>query len=146
MIPRATYYANGGLLGLLNTLFISIGVGWHESLLVAFCVFLFGMIPGLVIGKVLEALAKATARSNVWWRRLLIGVPAIGGLLGMAATFGVEEFLLPAVIPTIVCALILERNTRYIAAAPVARATFRVALCDEHRAEAFGSQRPAQSR
>ncbi|MEO8841494.1 MAG: hypothetical protein ABI591_07630 [Kofleriaceae bacterium] len=114
----------GGMLGFFNTLFIAIGVATytHDSFGVGILVFMFGIIPGLVAGMALGAFANATARLDVWLRRLLLCVPAVGVLLGMAELFTVGEMFLPAAIPTIVCALILERNTRYVAPVPAAKA------------------------
>jgi hypothetical protein len=97
----------GGMLGFFNTLFIAIGVCTytHEGLGIGIVVFMFGIIPGLITGMSLGAFANATA---------------VGVLLGMAEFFTVGELFLPAVIPTVVCALILERKTRYVAPVPAA--------------------------
>ena len=112
----------GGMLGFFNTLFIAIGVCMYtdEGAGVGIIVFMFGIIPGLITGMALGALANANARINVWLRRFLLCLPAIGVLLGMAEFFTVGELFLPAVIPTIVCALILESKTRYVAPVPAA--------------------------
>jgi ABC-type dipeptide/oligopeptide/nickel transport system permease subunit len=112
----------GGMLGFVNTLFIAIGVCTytHEGVGIGVVVFMFGIIPGLITGMALGAFANATAQLAVWMRRLMLCLPAIGVLLGIAEFFTVGELFLPAVIPTIVCALILERRTRYVAPVPAA--------------------------
>jgi hypothetical protein len=112
----------GGMLGFFNTLFIAIGVCTytHEGLGIGIVVFMFGIIPGLITGMSLGAFANATAHLQVWLRRLMLCLPAVGVLLGMAEFFTVGELFLPAVIPTVVCALILERKTRYVAPVPAA--------------------------
>jgi hypothetical protein len=56
----------------------------------------------------------------VWWRRLVLAGTAVAVLLGLAAFFGVTSVFLMAVIPTVVSAFILERNTRVISSMPVA--------------------------
>jgi hypothetical protein len=113
----------GGMLGFFNTLFIAIGVCTytHDGAGVGIIVFMFGIIPGLITGMALGAFANATGHINVWLRRFLLCLPAIGVLLGMAEFFTVGELFLPAVIPTIVCALLLERKTRYVAPVPAAK-------------------------
>jgi hypothetical protein len=113
----------GGMLGFFNTLFIAIGVCTytHDGVGVGIIVFMFGIVPGLITGMALGAFANATGHINVWLRRFLLCLPAIGVLLGMAEFFTVGELFLPAVIPTIVCALILERKTRYVAPVPAAK-------------------------
>jgi len=112
----------GGMLGFLNTLFIAIGVCTytHDGVGIGIVVFMFGIIPGLITGMSLGAFANATARLDVWLRRFMLCLPAVGVLLGIAELFTVGELFLPAVIPTIVCALILERKTRYVAPVPTA--------------------------
>lgn len=112
----------GGMLGFFNTLFIAIGMCTytHDSLGVGIVVFMFGIIPGLITGLSLGAFANATAHLDVWLRRIMLCLPPVGVLLGMAKLFTVGALFLPAVIPTIVCALILERKTRYIAPEPIA--------------------------
>ena len=116
--------SHGILLGFLNTLFISIGVCTYtrDGLGVGIFIFMFGILPGLITGTALGAMANATARLDVWLRRAILCAPAVGVLLGLAKVFGVTSLFVPAVIPTIVCALILERATRYVAPVPLASA------------------------
>lgn len=112
----------GALLGFANTFFIAICVGASSDyhLLVAFFTVLFGVMPGLITGFVLGAVATATNRWNPWVRRITLAVPAVAMLLAIAACFGmVRTFLLP-IIPTIVAALLLERRTRSAPVVPVA--------------------------
>ena len=112
----------GGMLGFFNTLFIAIGVCTytHEGVAIGIVVFMFGIIPGLITGMSLGAFANATGQLGVWLRRFMLCLPAVGVLLGVAEFFTVGELFLPAVIPTIVCALILESKTRYVAPVPAA--------------------------
>ena len=125
--PNANAVGFGGMLGFCNTLVIAIGVSTytHENVSIGIAVFMFGIIPGLVTGMGLGAFANATSHLAVWLRRVLLCVPALGVVLGMAECFGVGQLFLPAMIPTMVCALILERNTRYVASIPVAAAKMR---------------------
>jgi hypothetical protein len=120
--PNTNAVGFGGMLGFFNTLFIAIGVCTytHEGVGIGVVVFMFGVIPGLITGMSLGAFASGTARLDVWLRRVMLCLPAVGVLLGIAEFFSVGELFLPAAIPTIVCALILERNTRYVAPVPAA--------------------------
>ena len=123
MIYRhASAIGYGGMLGAANTLFIAIAMGvyTHDDAAPAVFVFLIGLIPGLLTGMVLGVVAGATARCNAWLRRALLAGPAIALVALLAKTFGVVELIAPAVIPTLVCVLILERKTRYVASIPVA--------------------------
>ena len=116
--------AYGGMLGFFNTLFISVGVGSYaggeSSLGIGIIVFMFGIAPALVTGMVLGALAAATDRKPVAARCAFLVLPAVAVLLGMAELFGLAHMFLLSVIPTIVCALVLERRTRYVAPVPAA--------------------------
>ena len=112
----------GGMIGFCNTVFIAtaIGIYWNAGFLMAFVVFLIGVMPGLVTGAMLGILAAALAERPVWLRRLAIAGPAVAVLLGLAAVFDVTHVFLLAVIPTLVSALVLERHTRARALVPVA--------------------------
>jgi hypothetical protein len=110
------------MIGFCNTVFVASGVGlyWNGGFVLALVVFLFGIIPGLVTGVALGMLAASMAERPVWWRRLAIAGPAVGVLIGSAAFFEVTQVFLLAIIPTVVSALILERNTRARSVMPVA--------------------------
>jgi Fe2+ transport system protein B len=83
-------------------------------------VFMFGIVPALITGMSLGAIAVATDRQSFALRCAVLSLPALGVLFGMAELFGVTQLFLLAAIPTIVCALILERRTRYVAPVPMA--------------------------
>jgi hypothetical protein len=114
--------SNGALLGTANTLFIAIAMSFYtrQAAGMAAFVFLIGMVPGLFAGMVLGAIAGVTAQRNVRLRRALIGIPAIALVIALGLLFRVSPLILPAAVPTIVCALVLERSTRYVAPLPVA--------------------------
>ena len=114
--------SNGALLGSANALFIAIAMSCytHEAARIAAYVFFIGMVPGLFTGMVLGAIAGVTARCNVWRRRALIGIPALALVVALGLLFRVVALIAPAAVPTLVCTLILERSTRYVAPVPVA--------------------------
>jgi hypothetical protein len=121
--PESNAVSNGALLGSANALFIAIAMGCYSrevgGMAAAF-VFFIGMVPGLFTGIVLGAIAGVTAQRNVWLRRALIGIPALALVVALGLLFNIAELILPSAVPTIVCALVLERSTRYIAPVPVA--------------------------
>jgi hypothetical protein len=123
-MKKAQYTAvsNGALLGSANALFIAIAMSCYtrQAAGMAAFVFFIGMVPGLFTGMVLGAIAGVTARRDVWLRRALIGVPALALVVALGLLFDVGKLILPSAVPTIVCALILERSTRYVAPVPVA--------------------------
>jgi hypothetical protein len=114
--------SNGALLGSANALFIALAMSCYtrQAASVAAYVFFIGMVPGLFTGMVLGAIAGVTAQRNVWLRRALIGVPALALVVALGMLFDVARLILPSAVPTLVCALILERSTRYVAPVPVA--------------------------
>ncbi|MEO8841493.1 MAG: hypothetical protein ABI591_07625 [Kofleriaceae bacterium] len=123
MKPReSNAVSNGALLGSANALFIAIAMSCYtrEGADMAVFVFLIGMVPGLFTGMVLGAIAGLTAQRNIWLRRALIAIPAIGLVVALGLFFQVGPLIAPAAIPTIVCTLILERSTRYVAPLPLA--------------------------
>jgi hypothetical protein len=109
--PSAVWY--GGVLGFCNTMLISrlLGPYWHDSFAIGFY-----SITGMTV-----ALGEATSRYPVWARTALLEVPALAVLLGMACMFGEVTNFLPALVPTFVFALLLERRTRYRSNVPAAR-------------------------
>ena len=125
-MTRSNAVGFGGVLGFCNTALISllIGPASHTSYAIGFFVFMFGIIAALITGMTLGALADATSRYNVWLRLGLIAVPAVAVLLGMAVMFDLGLLFLPAVIPTVVSALLLERRTRYRSNVPVVRVVY----------------------
>jgi hypothetical protein len=125
--PESIAVSNGALLGSANALFIALAMSCYtrEAAGMAVFVFLIGMVPGLFTGMVLGAIAGLTARRNVWVRRALIAIPALSLVAVLGLFFHVGQMILPAAIPTIVCTLILERSTRYVAPVPVATSVGR---------------------
>jgi hypothetical protein len=121
-VPTVGAVGFGALIGFCNTLFIAIGlsVGQHGGAFLAMVVFMFGIIPGLITGAALGALAARTAERPVWLRRVVLVGPAVWVLIALAAFFGVMHLFLVAIIPTVVSAFILERNTRARPTVPVA--------------------------
>jgi hypothetical protein len=124
--PENNAVGNGALLGGANALFIAIAMTCYSrevNGMAAVFVFFIGMIPGLFTGMVLGAIAGVTAERNVWLRRALIGIPSLALVVALGLLFDLGKVILPAAIPTIVCGLILERSTRYVAPVPLAVAT-----------------------
>ena len=52
------------------------------------------------------------AERPVWLRRVVLVGRAVWALIALAAFFNVMHLFLAAIIPTVVSAFILERNTR----------------------------------
>jgi hypothetical protein len=120
--PLYNSVSNGALLGSANALFIALAMSCYtrQSAGIAAYVFFIGMVPGLFTGMVLGAIACVTARCNVWLRRALIGIPALALVVALGLLFHVVALIALAAVPTLVCTLILERSTRYVAPVPVA--------------------------
>ena len=122
-MKQTSSIAFGGMLGFLNTMVVAIGTGLYaHDEDAGLLVFMLGIIPGMITGFVLGALARWSVGSRVWTRRAILGAPAIIVLLALTAFFDVGELFGLASIPTLVCVLILERNTRRVDAVPVAMA------------------------
>lgn len=86
-----------------------------------FAVFILGLVPALVTGIVVGRIAH---RCRDWpvWSRLLVVVPLpLAVVVGLGGISGLYDYVLPALIPTFVAALWLERGTRD-ATLPAARA------------------------
>ncbi|CAN5474894.1 hypothetical protein BH11MYX1_BH11MYX1_47550 [soil metagenome] len=114
----------GALLGMLNTLFVAIAFSfrfeWHDQVLLATVIFLFGLLPGVLTGMLLGRVGIALARRPVALRCVALALPAIGFMVGWSAMFGLAMRFALGVIPTTVCALILERYTRARSELPAA--------------------------
>jgi hypothetical protein len=112
--PRRNPISLGALLGIVNTLVIAIGISAHEHDRIGMIVLvsMFACVPAVLTGAVLGAIASAIPTSPVWSRRALVIAPALGLLGGLALMFGLTAFVPIASIPTIACALYLERRTR----------------------------------
>lgn len=106
----------GVLLGALNVLVIAIGmavsVGHSDTVGVAFFVSIVGILPGVVTGACLGALAGAMKAQPRWLRVPTLLVPALALVAALAITFSLISFAAVSAIPTSVAVLILERWTR----------------------------------
>jgi len=114
--------ARGVVIGSCNAIFIAIAMGLQEGREVAVLVLLFGIVPALVIGYLLGIVAGALHAQPVSVRGAVLVLVPVGLLLALAAALGLTDLFVPALIPTAVCGLVLERATRYVAELPPARA------------------------
>ena len=111
----ATAIGLGAGLGLVNVIFIAIGIdvlAADLSLQVAIWVLMFGFIPGGLAGAVLGGLAHAARDYPVWFRRILVIAPSIGVVFVLADMFDMRQLVYFASMPTVGAALILEVRTR----------------------------------
>jgi hypothetical protein len=112
-----TPVGSGLMLGLLNVLVISIGLGVStgasEAAQVAMLVFIFGVIPGITLGGLLGLIAQAIRGWPSWLRMALLSLPAVGLVALLASPFGLMQYVVAACIPTLVATLILEKYTRF---------------------------------
>jgi hypothetical protein len=96
----------------------------------AFFVGCLGLLPGLALGAAVGKFAGTLTKQGPVMRAMLIGTLAIGGMvttLGVALVpFDIDlvsrGLLLPAVVPTVLCTLLLEHLTRPGEPVPRARA------------------------
>ena len=121
-MPRSEAGARGVVIGSCNAIFIAIAMGLQEGRDVAVIVLLLGIVPALVIGYLLGIVAGALHAQTVIVRCAVIVLVPVGLLLALAGALGVTDMFVPALIPTAVCGLVLERATRYVAELPPARA------------------------
>jgi hypothetical protein len=114
----------GIVLGAANVLVIAIGMGVmaHDSEVTSLVATL-GAMPGMIAGAVLGWLAQCVATRPPRLRVALLAVPAVGVVVALADTFGMDASVPVACIPTLVAVLILERWTRRVTPAPVPVAT-----------------------
>jgi hypothetical protein len=115
--PKAS--AQGVLLGICNVIVIACGmqlmgaaevVGGGAS--IAGGVVFAGLLPGAVTGAVLGGVAYRYRTATVPVRRALIVLPALLVVVGLAGAADLMMFSVPAFVPTVCAALILERRTR----------------------------------
>ena len=114
--------ALGLLLGLGNALVIAIGLSAiepHDRAQMAMVVFMIGAVPALIVGVLLGWLAQATAHHRVWFRRLVLVVPAVLVVFTLGAMFSLQSAVLVSCIPTTAAAFWLERATRARVVPPV---------------------------
>lgn len=117
----------GFVLGAANVLVIALGIALMDGVPEAgVLVVMIGMIPGVLAGLVLGAIAGHMERSNVVARMAALIVPAVGVVVFLGTELGVEELIVVASIPSVVAALLLERWTRRVEVPPVPIAQLRV--------------------
>ena len=117
----------GFVLGAANVMLIALGIAMMEkSGEAAILVMMFGMVPGVLAGLVLGAIAGRMESNNVGARIAALVVPSLGVVMLLGTEFGMESLILVASIPSVVAALILERWTRKVEAPPVPVAQIRV--------------------
>ena len=108
------------LLGLANVFVIAIGVAAleHEANLMMLVV-MFGGIPGVLAGAFLGVTAGALSHLPPTLRIVLLALPAVGVVFGLAHEFAMQDLATVSCIPTLVGVLILERWTRVVPTPPV---------------------------
>jgi hypothetical protein len=114
-LRRAGAAALGTVIGTCNTIFIAITLGFQLGKDVGIVVFLIGIFPALVIGSVLGSIAAGLAHRRIWIRCAALVIPPAALLMVLAMPLGLTAIFAPALIPTAVCGLVLERATRHIA-------------------------------
>lgn len=127
-MPTRVGTALGILLGLLNCAVIGIGMAARGGEAgIAVWVFMFGLVPAVILGAILGWIADVMKPLAIWVRRVVLIVPALLLVIGLGDFFALHEFIVVSCIPTLVATLLLERGTRLVVAPPVplahARAT-----------------------
>lgn len=111
----------GALLGIVNVLVIGVGIaafdvdpdsGRHFEAGLVVLVIIYGGLPGLFGGAALGLLADLLNHLPRVVRMLILTLPALGLVYGLARMFHLLELAPVSCIPTVVAALILERWTR----------------------------------
>jgi hypothetical protein len=118
----------GILLAMLNTAVIGVGMAINGGELgIAVWVFMFGLVPAVILGALLGWLAEVMQPLSIWVRRVVLIVPAVLLVVGLGDFFALRDFIVVSCIPTAVATLMLERGTRLVVVPPVplahARAT-----------------------
>lgn len=113
MTPSAGAW-KGTFLGLLNVVVIAIGLAISENNAgVGPLVMVFGAIPGMFLGLMLGLFAGAFPKLAVVARLALLILPSLGLVYMLADEFAMRDYILVAMIPTVVAGSILERWTRW---------------------------------
>lgn len=94
--------------GVVATL-LAIATGAGE---VAALVVMCGGLPGVALGLVLGIVAAVLAGHHPWVRRVVILLPALALVWGLAHAFDMRPYAELAAVPTLVAALALEHQTR----------------------------------
>jgi hypothetical protein len=123
---RISGFSLGMLLAIANVIVISIGMGAAagEGGIAVF-VFMFTIIPAVITGAILGALADAFATRHVIVRFGVFGTLAIAMLAGLASSFHLGDLVPYAAVPTFVAVIALEYLTRRPRAEPIPVATVR---------------------
>ena len=115
------------MLGAANVMLIALGIAMMErSGEAAVLVVMFGMVPGVLAGIVLGAIAGGMKTYSVVARNAALIVPSFGVVVVLGTMFGMDALIPVASIPSVVAALILERWTRKVEPPPVPVAQIRV--------------------
>jgi hypothetical protein len=123
MTPSAGAW-KGTFLGLANVVLIAIGLSMSEANAgVLMLVLIFGCIPGMFLGLILGVFAGAFPKLAVAARLAMLIVPSLGLVYLLADEFAMSDYILVAMIPTVVATSILERWTRWREAPPLPQAT-----------------------
>jgi hypothetical protein len=120
-LRRSGASALGAVIGTCNAIFIAVVIGVQSSGDDGVVVFLLGILPALVIGYCVGAIAAMLWARPVWVRCIALVVAPVGALLVLVAPLGDTAVFAPAMIPTAVCGLVLERATRRAGDLPAAR-------------------------
>jgi hypothetical protein len=121
-LGRSGAAALGTVIATCNTMFIAVALGFQLGRDAGILVFVIGIVPALVIGNVLGAIGARLAHARISVRRAALVLIPVGLVMVLAVPLGLTAMFVPALIPTAVCGLVLERATRHIAELPVARA------------------------
>jgi hypothetical protein len=121
----------GAWLGVLNVFFCAIAIGISEpdtphccdhshAIEIAMIVLFACIIPGMLVGRWLGALAE-DMRDEPPWHRLFVMFGICVAFVGLLGGWGeLEVMIVPVLIPSAVGCLILERRTRAPDALPTA--------------------------
>jgi hypothetical protein len=123
-LHRSGAGALGAVIGTCNAIFIAVAIGFQLGGDAGVVVLLLGILPALVIGYFLGVMAAMLGARPVWVRCAALVLPPLGLLLVLVAPLGMTDVFAPALIPTAVCGLVLERATRYTNELPAARARY----------------------
>ena len=123
-LPRSGAGALGAVIGTCNAIFIAVAIALQLGGEVGVVVLLLGILPALVIGYLLGVTAAMLVARPVWVRCAALVLPPTGLLLVLVAPLGMAAVFAPALIPTAVCGLVLERATRRTSELPAARARY----------------------
>lgn len=92
---------------------------------VAAAIIVYGGVPGLLTGAILGWLAQAIEAQDRRLRMFVLTALAIIAVAMLGAAFDMPRDVVPACVPTIACALTLERWTRRLPPPPIPIATAR---------------------